>query len=33
MRMRITRQRKEFGYDNFSFIERDPGEAPIDLKP
>lgn len=33
MRARISRVRREFGNDNYSFIERDAGEQPIDVKP
>ena len=33
MKMRITRTRRDFGTDGFSFIDRDAGEQPIDLKP
>lgn len=29
--MRVTRQRKEFGLDNYSFIEREAGEQPINI--
>jgi hypothetical protein len=33
MKVRISRVRKDFGSDGFSFIERDAGEAPLDIKP
>ena len=33
MRVRISRVRREFGFENYSFIERDAGEQPIDVKP
>lgn len=33
MKMRVTRQRKEFGAENFSFIERDAGEQPQNIPP
>ncbi len=31
--MRISRVRREFGSEGFSFIERDAGEQPLDIKP
>ena len=34
MRLRITRQRREFGLDGGPLIERESGETqPIDIKP
>ena len=29
--MRVTRPRKEFALDNYSFIEREAGEQPINI--
>jgi hypothetical protein len=34
MRMRISRKRQEFGYENFSLIDREGGEGNAhDIKP
>lgn len=33
MKMRISRIRKEFGSDNVSFVDKDAGEQPLDIKP
>jgi hypothetical protein len=32
MRIRISRQRREFGYEGFSYIERDAGESTTEIK-
>jgi hypothetical protein len=32
MRMRISRPRKEFGHEGFSFIDREAGESNVEIK-
>jgi hypothetical protein len=32
MKIRISRQRREFGYEGFSYIERDAGESNMEIK-
>lgn len=32
MRIRVSRPRKEFGIDGYSFIERDAGESNMEIK-
>lgn len=32
MRVRISRPRKEFGHEGFSYIERDAGESNYEIK-
>ena len=32
MKLRISRIRRDFGSESFSFIERDAGEQPLEIK-
>lgn len=32
MRIRVSRPRKEFGHEGYSFIERDAGESNLEIK-
>lgn len=32
MRIRVSRPRREFGHEGYSFIERDAGESNLEIK-